>query len=208
VTRREALAWVGAPLLLLVCERSGAQAVPALQSYDVELVVFRNLSSNASAEQWAMENNAANVDAGANAGTDADAAAEAAPTTAPSTTFPPLPPARLQLTAIADTLKRSRRYQPVAHFGWTQPGYARNDARFTSVESLLNASSGASSSGLTGRIALARGRYLHLTLDLSLDGEDGQRYQLQQTRRMRSNERHYLDHPKFGVVALITPSEG
>jgi hypothetical protein len=99
-------------------------------------------------------------------------------------------------------LKRSRNYQTIAHFGWTQPGYARNDARFTPVESLI----GSSTSGLTGRIALARGRYLHLTLDLSLSAEDGQRYQLQQTRRMRSNERHYIDHPKFGVVALITPS--
>ena len=33
-----------------------------------------------------------------------------------------------------------------------------------------------------------------------------QRFVMRQTRRMRSNERHYIDHPKFGVIALITPS--
>ena len=64
------------------------------------------------------------------------------------------------------------------------------------------------SSGLSGQIALSRGRYLHLTLDLGLSTGDrsGQRYVLRQTRRMRSNERHYIDHPKFGVIALITPT--
>ena len=57
---------------------------------------------------------------------------------------------------------------------------------------------------------LPRGRYLHLTLDLVLDGagepgEPPQQYVLRQTRRMRSNERHYIDSPKFGVIAVITP---
>jgi len=28
---------------------------------------------------------------------------------------------------------------------------------------------------------------------------------LKQQRRMRSKEIHYFDHPRFGVVALITP---
>jgi hypothetical protein len=61
-------------------------------------------------------------------------------------------------------------------------------------------------SGLQGQIALSRGRYLHLTLDLVYDSQGEQRYVLRQTRRMRSNERHYIDSPKFGVIAVITPS--
>ena len=63
--------------------------------------------------------------------------------------------------------------------------------------------------GLQGQIAVTRGRYLHLTLDLVMDGAatgEGSRYVLRQTRRMRSNERHYIDSPKFGVIALITPT--
>lgn len=198
--RRDALTMLGAPLLLLATHQVCAQQASELQSYAVELVVFRTLSGTESPEQLGVQSNPAISEDGS----AAEAEAEAAPLTAPTATFPPLTPSQLKLTAVADTLRRSRRYQPVAHFGWTQPGYARNDARFTPVEALI----GSNSSGVTGRIALARGRYLHLTLDLTLAGEDGQLYQLQQTRRMRSNERHYIDHPKFGVIALITPSEG
>lgn len=32
-------------------------------------------------------------------------------------------------------------------------------------------------------------------------------FRLQQSRRMRSSEIHYLDHPLFGIVALVTPYE-
>lgn len=206
VSRRRALALLSAPALLLFGDGVLAQTLnqtPAgMTSYDVELIVFRTLSSEATNEEWSAEG-----DSPTNADTSGDGQAEAAPLTAPTATFPSLPAARLKLGAIADTLRRSRRYQPLAHFGWTQPGYPRNDARFIPVDSVMGAAN-TGPTGLSGRIALARGRYLHLTLDLVMTGEDGQRYVLQQTRRMRSNERHYIDHPKFGVIALITQSEG
>ena len=51
--------------------------------------------------------------------------------------FPPLPPAKFKLTAIADTLRRSRNYQPLAHFGWTQPGFPRTEAHYMSIDSLV-----------------------------------------------------------------------
>jgi len=200
VNRRRALALLGAPALLLLADNVVAQqSVTGMTSYDVELIVFRQLSAGATNEEWASE--AAGSEPADPAG---DAQAEAAPTTAPTATFPSLPAAKMKLNNIEDTLRRSKRYQPLAHFGWTQPGYPRNDARYIPLDALI----GTTNSGLSGRIALARGRYLHLTLDLTLTGEDGQRYVLQQTRRMRSNERHYIDHPKFGVIALITPSDG
>lgn len=200
VSRRQALALLGAPALLLLADNVVAQqSVTGMTSYDVELIVFRQLSSGAANEEWASE-----AAGSGPADPTGDAQAEAAPMTAPTATFPSLPPAKMKLNNIEDTLRRSKRYQPLAHFGWTQPGYPRNDARFIPLDALI----GTTNSGLSGRIALARGRYLHLTLDLVLTGEDGQRYVLQQTRRMRSNERHYIDHPKFGVIALITPSDG
>jgi hypothetical protein len=66
-------------------------------------------------------------------------------------------------------------------------------------------------SGLRGQVALSRGRYLHLTVDLVYDapaaaGEPTQKFVLRQSRRMRSNERHYLDSPRFGVIAIVTPT--
>jgi hypothetical protein len=183
-----------------------AQQAAPVQSYDVELLIFRNLGGRETPESWGVE--AAGDEQKKLEIPEDEAEAPAAPTAVapPETTFPALPPAKMKLTAIEDSLRRSRAYQPVAHIGWTQPGYARNAARFIPVSSLVPPTS-----GLQGQIALSRGRYLHLTLDLVLDGAatgDGSRYVLRQTRRMRSNERHYIDSPKFGVIAVITPSAG
>lgn len=186
-----------------------------LQSYDVELIIFRTLSSDATAEDWPRE-----ADTGSafslpdderspfdTDSSDAGASDTGTRTISPAAeNFPALPASRYQLTAIADILRRSRNYRPLAHFGWTQPGYPRHAAKSLSIDSKVSAGS-----GLSGRIALTRGRYLHLMLDLALEtatspGHPAVRYVLHQSRRMRSNERHYIDHPNFGVIALITPA--
>ncbi len=184
-----------------------AQQAAPVQAYDVELLIFRNLNSRDTPESWGVE---AAIDSAQQLAIPEDEPNEpaAAPTPAapPVANFPTLPAAKMKLTAIEETMRRSRGYQPVAHVGWTQPGYPRNAAKYIPVSELVPATS-----GLQGQIALTRGRYLHLTLDLVLDGAatgDGSRYVLRQTRRMRSNERHYIDSPKFGVIAVITPSTG
>lgn len=184
---------------------SAQQPTPVLQSYDVELLVFRTLTANTSPEEWGLEAAAA----GQRLAIPEDeptpfTSNEPAPVAAMS--FPALTPAKFKLTAIAETLRRSRNYQPLAHFGWTQPGYVRDSAKYLPINSLVPAGS-----GLVGQVALSRGRYLHLTVDLVYDapgaqGEPSQRYVLRQSRRMRSNERHYLDSPRFGVIAIVTPS--
>jgi hypothetical protein len=109
---------------------------------------------------------------------------------------------RLKLTPIAAALKRSRGYQPLAHIGWTQPGFGLESPRPLGIESLVS-----SDSGVTGTVTLTKGRYLRLTLDLVWQSPvDGKRYVLREQRdRMRSTEKHYFDHPYFGVVAIITP---
>jgi hypothetical protein len=175
----------------------------SLQSYDVELLIFRHLGGNETQESWGIEAAAAaqRLDI-----PDEDSLEPpVAPLVAPTVTFPALPASKMKLTAVEETLRRSRDYQPIAHIGWTQPGFDRSSAQYLSLSSLVPAGS-----GLQGQVALSRGRYLHLTLDLVLDSTatDGQRYVLRQTRRMRSNERHYIDSPKFGVIAVITPTAG
>jgi hypothetical protein len=185
---------------------SAQQATPVLQSYDVELVIFRTLNPSASPEEWSMEAAAAGQRLSI-PDDEPSPFASSDPAPPPTTaTFPALPPAKFKLTPIADTLRRSRNYPPLAHFGWTQPGYPRGDAKFLAINSMVPAAS-----GLLGQVALSRGRYLHLTLDLVYDargaaGEPGQRFVLRQSRRMRSNERHYIDSPRFGVIAVVTPS--
>ena len=194
-------------LALLTLTASAQQSTQVLQSYDVELLVFRTLNPNASPEEWSMEA----AEAGQRLAIPEDEPepfSSSAPAPTATASFPALAPARFKLTGIYDTLRRSRNYQPLAHFGWTQPGYARNDAKLLTINSLVPAGS-----GIVGQVALTRGRYLHLTVDLVYDapgaaGEPTQRFVLRQSRRMRSNERHYLDSPRFGVIAIVTPSTG
>lgn len=180
-----------ATLALLTLPLCSTAQAPATPTYDVELVVFKNLGGTGTPEQGAA----------ATALPEANADAESVDPSAAETSFPKLPPERFKLSSIYDALKRNRNYQSVAHIGWTQPAAGRDTARFVSLDAL------GLDSGLTGRAALARGRYLHLTLDMALQppGETT-RYVLKQTRRMRSTEIHYIDHPRFGVVALITPA--
>jgi hypothetical protein len=195
-------------LALLGCvalSASAQQATPVLQSYDVELLIFRTLNPNASPEEWNMEAAAAGQRL-AIPEDEPEPAVASAPPPPTTTNFPALAPGRFKLTGIYDTLRRSRNYQPLAHFGWTQPGYARNDAKVLTINSMVPAGS-----GIVGQVALSRGRYLHLTVDLVYDaagaaGEPAQRFVMRQSRRMRSNERHYLDSPRFGVIAIVTPS--
>jgi Peptidoglycan-binding protein, CsiV len=183
------------------------QPAAGLQSYDVELVIFRTLRSNATAEEWNMEAAAASQRLAIP--DDEEPSPFATPAAPPPTTvtFPALPASKFKLTAVTDTLRRSRNYQPLAHFGWTQPGFARNAVQAMSINSMVPGAS-----GVVGQVALWRGRYLHLTLDVVYEPqsaeESGQRFVLRQTRRMRSNENHYLDHPRFGVIAVIRPTTG
>lgn len=182
-----------------------AQQGSELQAYDVELIVFRHLSANHTEEAWGL----APSDGERVEIPDEDAAPLESPPapSAPATqSFAALPSGQLKLTAVYDSLRRSRNYQPLAHVGWTQPGYPRNSVPFMPINNFVPGSS-----GISGQVALSRGRYLHLTLDLVYDApatasEPAQRYVLRQSRRMRSNERHYIDHPRFGVIAIITPS--
>ena len=74
---------------------------------------------------------------------------------------------------------------------------------------------------LNGEIGLTQSRYLHLDVDLvyqvntpadpsqqdSVIGDTmiTQTFRLQQSRRIRSDNIYYFDHPRFGVLAKVTP---
>lgn len=61
---------------------------------------------------------------------------------------------------------------------------------------------------LQGTLTLSVSRFLHVdpNLWLARDDSSGQRYyvDMRQSRRMRSGELHYIDHPLFGMVIKIT----
>lgn len=72
-----------------------------------------------------------------------------------------------------------------------------------------------------GTVKVSLSRYLHLKADItyynpevylseqiaqqSIDAPSIEYFKLVESRRMRSKKIHYLDHPYFGIIALITP---
>lgn len=183
--------------LLLILFSTLSNALFA-DDYIIELIVFENLNKNTVEEQWLEEpeetsnNTPATVKANWRSASD------------------------YQLSNVKAALARSSSYRPLLHVAWLQTVSKKRRAI-----QLPERNSSASGDSLSGTAVVTRGRYLHLDLDLTLHtapdtayiGEDyrfgspATRIKLQQSRRMRSKELHYIDHPRFGVLALITPVE-
>jgi len=117
-------------------------------------------------------------------------------------------------------LQRSNLYRVVFHRAWIQPVPDRDQLR----PMLIQAGDRVGDQWqIEGTLGVTRGRYLHMDVRLWFavaaaaapagsmaapidDGIDGAPYlELREQRRMRSGELHYLDHPKFGVLARIDP---
>lgn len=134
----------------------------------------------------------------------------------------------LELTKESKRLRNSRNYELLAHMAWIQPGYARDDAIAFPLAELAGPAS-----GLHGDLTLHLSRYLHMQFDLAIadapttpgekntaplealvgfpgswgnsdTGELAPEYRITEKRRMRSGELHYIDHPRFGVLARIS----
>lgn len=116
----------------------------------------------------------------------------------------------------ADTLRlvaESRRIaaQPslrvLHHGGWIQPVPLRDAPRPQLVQ--FGSRTGAQFE-IEGTLTVTVGRYLHLAATLWLADSasaDGGYFAIDETRRMRSGELHYFDHPRFGMLARIDPIE-
>ena len=179
-------------------------AQDSMQVYDVELLIFKVNKSSATPEDWALEEARAKSslpdthDSEEAATTDVPAV----PAVANDSSIQPLEASRYRMSAIEASLRRSANYQPLAYAAWSQPGFPLDSPRPVAIENFVDAST-----GLSGTVTVTRGTYLHLVVDLTLkSATDERRFVLREHRRMRkSGEKHYLDHPEFGVIALITP---
>lgn len=109
---------------------------------------------------------------------------------------------------IMEQLQLLDSYQPLMHFGWTQPTRPEADTEPLELQTLATPPA-----GLEGTLTLYLSRYLHLVVDLQLDAaapDDDDvlqslpvRYRIQENRIIRNGELRYFDHPKFGVLAKI-----
>jgi hypothetical protein len=140
-----------------------------------------------------------------------------------------LPADQHQLSGQANRLTRRQGVRVLMHERWLQPVPERHESQPILVQRGIRLDK---LYQLEGTIDVTIGRFLHLhanlwrhtpglgmeLLDLPVESIDGgpeplqmwmlnaQRYvALNESRRMRSGELHYLDHPHFGVLVRIDP---
>lgn len=186
--------------LLLVCLllAGGSQTVQAAAVYDVEIIVFRHKLVTDAGEHW-------------------PAVARTEPQGSgimPQDGFGELDRSLYQLDGVRGGLRNSSGYEVLLHRAWRQVGYDAAHA----IAYPINSNSESGRYHIEGSVKLVRERYLHLDVDLFLtaggnappgqysDGAgDARVYELNEKRRIRSRELHYFDHPRFGMIALVTP---
>ena len=128
----------------------------------------------------------------------------------------------LTLGEVRNRLRRSAHYRPLVHAGWRLPGLPRSAARPVHVGRSLDDSEvgaaegvGAGRSSVHGTVTVSLARFLQVDVDLlyhrpasseaAAPSSAPTRFRLVSERRMRSGELHYVDHPLFGVLVLLTP---
>lgn len=218
-----------APLLRRTLALATLAALPGLARaadlYKVEVVVFSHQDPAALAEEYWPERPPLALDAGV----------YPQPWDGyPLTEFEELAPNDLELAGAAATLARQPDYQLLYHRGWLQPiagpaqtravriraqvGDTRLDGllklhknRYLHARPQLELSEPAAPLPPTpGAPEPVRPLDTDGTAPLTLVTAaplTEQRWQLDQSRRMRSKETHYIDHPRFGVLLHIRPLE-
>ena len=110
-------------------------------------------------------------------------------------------------------LQRSGVYRVLLHRAWIQPVPDRDR-----LQPMLIQIAESDGRRIDGYLGVTRGRYLHMDTRLwyempaaasaaasAGDAVDSPYMEMREQRRMRSGELHYLDHPKFGVLARVDP---
>jgi hypothetical protein len=140
--------------------------------------------------------------------------------------FRPVPQMELALGREAARLRTSRSFDVVWHGAWVQPVPGRTQP----LPVLFQAGPRSGERwAYEGTVAVTLGRFLHLHADLWSEADEmpvdqlphgafgppraanasrERTYQrLNEQRRMRSSEVHYLDHPRFGILVRIDSVE-
>lgn len=144
--------------------------------------------------------------------------------------FELLPEDEYVLTNVLDQIERIDAYEPMMHFGWTQPTLPADQTQPIELGIF-----GDPPEGLQGTFSLYMGRYLHLVVDLALAAQpDGTvepafdetvpsfgdpvdryidpfatarqpvYYRISEDRIVKDGDLRYFDHPKYGILAKIT----
>lgn len=109
-------------------------------------------------------------------------------------------PDQMEMRDFYTKLNRSRFFRPIMHDAWVQTVQANQYGDAVKLKSY--------DGSLSGFFRMQRGHLVHMIMDLEYQPKSFAEpiiYRLNEKRRFKFNEIHYLDHPKFGVLARITP---
>lgn len=103
---------------------------------------------------------------------------------------------------ISNLLTQDGRYRVLAHQHWKQTIDAKSIAKPVIVAAINPAE-------LEGTIRFFMSRHLHLNVDLlyrDVTAEAGNVvYRLNEQRKLKTQETHYFDHPRIGVLVRVMP---
>ena len=100
------------------------------------------------------------------------------------------------LLNAATTLKRKPQYSVLKHISWTQRIGADKTGRSVKIDSRE----------IKGFVQLKRGHTLHLNIGMEYQNPYAENtFTISEQRRILLNQKHYFDHPRFGVIVSITP---
>lgn len=181
--------WVVILLSLAPLAAVHAAAPATANTYEVEVMVFENrLPDLEGDEQWVGGR-------GKTAGEVVDGITLGSP------------PSGSDLMAAAAALQNDARYRLLVHRRWLQAANNKPD----SSPVLLRTDT----RDIDGYVRFYMSRFLHVEVNLAfqpqvaaLGGIDAvpSAYRLTEQRRVKSQELHYFDHPKFGVLVRVLPA--
>jgi len=199
-------------LLLFSGYSASTEAKKEAPWYNIEMIIFaQSLGSSATSEIWpsnpGMPDTAAAIDMDTLVLATSDA---------PTKTVAIPKNEHILTSEFRQISKRSNALQPLVHAAWRQPVTSKKSTIPLSVSTITD------TLHLTGTIKVSVQRYLHVNLDLLLSDQNltlmlpdelssqpsytrtpGQ-YRFIAHRKMRSEELHYIDHPKLGVIVKAT----
>ena len=125
----------------------------------------------------------------------------------------------LELKSVAAKLSPKKGYKILFHKAWSQNTGADIDMPTLIIESAKG------SSQLAGTVKLYKSRYAHVDFDLRFDRRipdriksefmsqqkfsegdllpDNWQFELKESRKIRPNQLHYIDHPLFGILVQL-----
>jgi hypothetical protein len=194
--------------------------------YQVEIIVFENLTPDADGEVW-LDNpglpersNSIDLVTGA-----AEAAAVGAETGL--VPFQALGPSWFRLDGVFRTLRSTREYRPLLHVAWQQPGEGPAADRAVHLEQFREPAAGATAAEggsytvpeaiLDGTVQLRVGRFLHVAVDMAYfpraerptgaaapAAAPADYMRMRGRRKVLLNDLNYFDHPLFGVLVQVS----